>query len=457
VGSNTMKRVTCAARMQQCLPLVVLLMCSLSHAECNVSDGCERADIKAQYTYIYQYKPSFSAAYTNPGFNSLKPSAERSYSNSFTFYAGVRPFSLDNTEVYFNGEVVNGIPFSNLTGLGGVQNSELQKASGSNLLAYHPRFFLRQTVGFGGETEKIESANNQLAGTVDKHRLVITAGKLSITDLFDGNSRAHDGRRDFMNWTSVTHGAFDYAADVRGYSMGVAAEYFYQDWTVRAGRFMVPKESNGLRLNYQIGAYHGDQVELEHEHTIADKEGSVKLLLFRNRSVMGSFSDALSFARANGGGAPDVGDVRKDQVKRGVGINFEQAVSEDLSLFGRLSRHDGQTETYSYAEVERSAQVGISLKGMRWSRANDTLGVVLVRNGLSKEHQEYLAAGGVGFLIGDGQLSYKQEQVFETYYSITLAKKAWLSFNYQHINNPAYNRDRGPVNIFGTRLHLEFI
>jgi len=412
-------------------------------------------DLKGQLTYIYQKKPAFNAAYTLPGFNSLSTQREQSHSFTATAYLGFRPWP--GAEVYGDEEMVLGVPFSGLTGLASVPNTELQKASGPDPLFYSPRTFLRQIWNIGNEDkEQVESTINQLAGSWPKQRLVLSVGKLSVVDIFDNNAFAHDGRKDFFNWVSVAHGAFDYAADVRGYTWGAALEYYRDDWAVRAGRFAVPRQSNGLQLNYSLMNFHGDQVEIEHAHEIAGRAGKLRVLLFRNRELMGRFDDALAYTAANGGGIPDVSNVRRPNTKHGYGINLEQYLTGNLGSFIRTSWNDGGTEMYSYTEVERSTQAGLSLRGAQWGRAQDTLGVALISNGLSKAHQDYLSAGGTGFLIGDGKLNYRPERVFESYYSVALAMKAWLTLDYQHFSNPAYNADRGSVYVWGARFHQEF-
>jgi high affinity Mn2+ porin len=412
----------------------------------------EAWNLKGQMTAIYQDKPPFHADYTLPGFESLSPNAEHSYSVTSTAYLGVRPWK--GAEFYYNEEMVIGVPFSNLNGLASVPNTELQKASGPNPIFYTPRVFLRQTWDLGGDRQSVASGINQLAGTAASNRVVLSVGKMAVVDIFDNNAYAHDGRRDFFNWVNVTYGAFDYAADVRGYTWGAALEYYVDNWAVRAGRFEVPRESNGLELNNSIMNFHGDQVEVEHSHRLAGHSGKLRVLLFRNREFMGRFDDALVYA-ATHGGTPSVANVRRPDTKHGYGVSLEQMVTDDMGLFARYSWNDGQTETFSYTEVEQSTQAGLSFSGNRWGRAQDTLGIAVVENGLSKAHQAYLAAGGTGFLIGDGRLNYRPEQATEIYYSIPLARTAWFSPDYQHIVHPAYNADRGPVNIVGARLHIE--
>ena len=408
--------------------------------------------IKGQVTYIGQLKPAFRAAYTLPGFNSLSSAKEESHSVTATAYLGVRLWS--GAEAYVNEEMVIGVPLSNLTGLAAVPNTELQKASGPYPLFYMPRAFIRQTWGLGGESEQIESGINQLAGTLQSHRLVLTAGKLSAMDIFDGSAYAHDGRRDFFNWINVAGGAYDYAADVRGFSIGAAVEYYRDNWAFRGARFMVPRQSNGLQLNYSITNFHGDQAEIEHAHDIAGMPGKARLLLFRNRELMGRFDDAIAWT-TKWGGTPDVANVRRPATKRGYVLNLEQSIARNLGVFARLSRNDGQTEMFSYTEVEQSVQVGASLSGDCWGRHGDIVGFARTVNGLSSAHRHYLAAGGTGFLIGDGKLGYRPETLTEAYYSVPLRKTLWLTADWTHIDNPAYNADRGSVNVFGVRIHTE--
>lgn len=411
----------------------------------------ESWNLKGQATYIWQKKPSFNAAYS--GANSLSPEAEKSYSFSGTLFFGMRLWR--GGELYVDPEVVQAVPMSKLTGLGGMANSEQQKSGGPNPTLYRARLFVRQTWGLGGEQEAQESTQNQLAGMVDKHRIVLTVGNNAIIDVFDNNAYAHDGRTQFLNWALLTHGAFDYAADTRGYTWGASLEYYHDDWVVRGGRYLVPVESNGQQLDTRIFKYYGDQLELEHGHTLGGQPGKLRLLAFRNKAVMGSFQEALKDA-PNNGGIPDVARVRRAQTKYGFGISAEQAISSDVGVFARASWNDGATETYSFTEIERSVSVGTAIKGTGWGRAADVLGAALIQNGLSRAHQDYLAAGGVGAFIGDGKINYRPEQIVELYYNIGLSRNLSLMFDVQRFFNPAYNADRGPVTIGGVRLHAEF-
>ena len=408
-----------------------------------------------QTTYIWQSKPAFRAAYS--GVNSLSAAREKSYSFTGTAFLGARLGT--GTELYFNPELVQGVPMSGLTGLGGLSNGELQKTAGPNPLLYRARLFLRQTWGKGGEREQVEADLNQLAGTRDKNRVVLTAGNLAASDIFDNNAYAHDARTQFMNWSFLTHGAYDFAADARGYSWGAALEYIQDGWALRAGRFAQPKSSNGLALDFRLFTHYGDQIELEKSYSLAGQPGKARLLAFRNVSVMGGFRDALADGTANAI-APDVGRVRTLRSKRGWGLAVEQALTSDLGVFGRYAANDGRSEAYAFAEIDQSLSAGAILSGAAWGRAQDAVGVAYARNGLSDAHRDYLAAGGNGFFVGDGKLTYRPESTLEMYYSWAIpspwTRRSAISLGHQYIRNPAYNADRGPVHVTSVRLHAEF-
>ncbi|MGE8317587.1 MAG: carbohydrate porin [Comamonas sp.] len=413
----------------------------------------EPANVEAhlQATYIWQRKPAFGAAYS--GANSLRPEREKSYSFSGTAFLGVR--AAPGLEFYLNPEVIQGVPLSHLTGLGSPTNGEMQKVAGANPKGYLPRAFVRKTWNLAGEQEAVESAPNQMAGTRSKRRVVLSAGKMSVVDVFDANPYSHDARSQFMTWSSLAQGAYDYVADAQGYTWGAALEYFHDDWELRAGRFVGPRESNGQKLNYRVFRFYGDQVEAVHHHDWDGRPGAVRVLLWRNHEEMGSFQDALDFARANGG-TPALANVRKPQSKWGYGLHLDQALAESIGAFVRYSWGDGRTETYSFEEVDRSTQLGVVLKGAAWGREGDTLGLLAVRNQLSASHRGYLAQGGLGGFIGDGRLNYRPEQVTEIYYNLLLAKGLWLGLDVQQVRNPAYNADRGPVRAYALRLHAEY-
>ncbi|WP_198970368.1 carbohydrate porin [Xylophilus sp. ASV27] len=416
--------------------------------------GPEPWNLHAQATYVWQIKPSFPAAYSGP--DSLSPERARSYSFTSTAFMGLRLGPA--TEAYFNPEVVQGLPLSNLTGLGGPTNGELQKAAGSSPTFYRARLFLRHTWGLGGGTEQVESDANQLAGAYDKRRLTLTAGNFALTDVFDNSLHASDARTQFLNWSFLTHGAYDYAADSRGYTWGAALDYRHgDDWSLRAGRFLQPKQSNGLPLDRRIFSHYGDQVELERRYTVGGREGSLRLLGFHNVAVMAGFDDALAYARQNGG-TPELAPVRKRRSKYGAGVHLEQQVADGVGVFLRASANDGRSEPYAFTSIDRAFSAGATFEGARWGRPLDALGLAAAVNGLSSAHRAYLAAGGTDFFVGDGRLRYRTENIFEGYYRIGFGlgrSDAALSFGLQLIHNPGYNADRGPVKIGTVRLHVE--
>lgn len=404
-----------------------------------------------QTTYVWQTKPSLSSPYAGP--NSLSGTPEKSYSFTATAAFGIR--LLPTTELYFDPEVAQGVPFSGLLGLASFPNGELAKTSGSNPTVYKARLFVRQTFNVGGESTPVESAQNQLATSYNSRRVVITAGTLSVLDLFDANSLAHDPRNQFMNWVLMTHGAYDYAADARGYTNGVAVEYLDNGWAVRAGRFAEPREPNQLKLDGRLGRHYGDQFELERSYEAGTQSGVVRLLAFHSRAVMARYDDALG-AAAGTGGVPDLNVVRHgEQSKLGFGADVEHKVSGELGLFARAMRADGKTETYAFTEVDRSVSAGFALRGAAWERSADTLGVAAAVNFLSSSHRAYLQQGGIGPFLGDGALTYGPERLIEAYYSLALGKGAVLTADYQHIDNPGYNVVRGPASFYGLRLHWE--
>lgn len=402
-----------------------------------------------QTTYVLQRKAGFETPYDGP--NSLVPEPETGYTLSATLFLGLRPWA--GAELFVNPETIQSQDLSHLSGLGGLSNGENQKGGGPVPTLYRARVFLRQTIDLGGEASSVEPGPNQLGGPVAARRLVITAGNFSWGDVFDANAFSHDPRTQFLNWAFMSYGAADYAADVRGYTWGIAVEYHHDDWAFRAGRFAQPVESNGLPIDFDLLHHYGDTVEVEHAHSLLGQPGRVRLAGFHNLARMGGFREALLAAP---GSVPSVADVRRNQSKYGFGIGLEQSLLPDVGIFARYSWNDGRTETYAFAEIERSLSVGASAKGRPWGREGDTFGIAWALNGLSEAHQDYLAAGGVGFLIGDGRIAYRPERIVEAYYSFNAFRGFWFTVDAQHVDNPAYNADRGPVNILGCRLHAEY-
>ncbi len=416
-------------------------------------------NIHGQTTYINQRYNNFTSSYS--GMNSMSAQKSMAYTWSGTLFFGAR--LAPNTDIYFNPEVVSGVPFSDLVGLGGFSNGEATKAAGLNAKFYSARAFLRQTINQEGDKVVLENEANQITQTVSSNRVVVTAGQFSTLDIFDDSKYAKDPRIQFMNWGNMTYLAYDYAADARGYSTGLAGEWYLSNWVMRASRMLAPKSPNGRDLNWQIFNTYGDQIEVERQHNIADLPGKVSVLAYRNRMILARFQDATNYVVANNAqGTQAINNVRTNyQYKTGVGINGEQALTKDLGIYGRAFTSDGHTETMSFTEADNSISVGMGLNGTSWSRPKDTIGISMMQNGLSSYRKNYLQSGGVSYFIGDyagpGQtISYRPERIGEVYYNATVIKNVLAGLNFQHINNPAYNAARGPVNILSFRIHAEF-
>lgn len=433
----------------------------------------ERWNVYGQATYISDWHSSFPAAYTNLNGtpNSLSNHSEHGFTATLTLFAGLKTW--DGGEIYYVPEMIAMKPFSELKGVGGsIYNFELQKNGSATPIVYRSRLFFKQTFDLGGEKVHLESAPMQLDSTVDSRRLVFRFGNFSILDFFDKNSFAGDLRRQFTNMAFMTHAAYDFAADARGYTMGAVLEYFHDDWAVRFGHIAAPKEPNQLLLDFRFFKYYGQQLELEHRHTLFGQPGAVRILGYRNHENMGSWNDALTALRTNPNknastcqgfnydnpntGAPDLCWARKPNNKMGIGINLEQQLSDDIGLFFRGMYSDGKTEVYSYTSADSSISLGGLMKGERWGRNKDTFGIGYAQSWISKQHAAYLNAGGVDGFIGDGKLNHKPEQVVDVFYSFNVFDTAWITLDYQHLANPAYNGDRGAVDFYTIKTHVEF-
>ena len=294
-----------------------------------------------------------------------------------------------------------------------------------------------------------------MASRQDANRLVLWFGKFSVVDVFDTNRYAHDPRGDFLNWTVIDTGTFDYAADAWGYSYGAAAEWYQGDWTLRGGLFDLSNVPNSQTLDPKFDEFQ-TIAELERRFAIAGQPGAIRVTGFLTRGRMGHFDDALALAAVTGQPA-NVALVRKYSSRGGVGVTLEQQVSDELGVFARAGWAEGDAEAYEFTDVDQSVAVGAALAGKRWGRADDTVGAAVVVNEASHARLAYLAAGGVGILVGDGALVHSgAETILETYYNVAVVKALHLTFDYQFIDNPAYNRDRGPVSVFGVRAHVEY-
>ena len=410
----------------------------------------ERWSIHGQLTNVTQWHPQFRSPYS--GTNSLDSNGHSAETTDLTLYAGLRLWR--GAEVWINPEIDQGFGFNNTVGVAGFPNGEAYKIGADTPYLRIPRAFIRQVIPLGGSEELITSGANQLAGSKTSDNVTVTLGKFSVVDIFDTNSYAHDPRADFLNWSVIDAGPFDYAADAWGFTYGAAAEWTQGWWTLRGGLFELSKVPNGKIVSVNFSQYVLVS-ELETRYQWQDHPGKIKVLGFVNKGRMGSYRDAVERARQVGD-TPDIALVRRRGSRAGVTVNVEQELSSDLGAFARFGFNDGSKEAYEFTEINKSLSAGLSLKGNRWGRPNDTLGIAGVVNTLSVAGREYFSAGGLGILIGDGRLNYAAEKIMEIYYSLQLGKYAKFSLDYQHVANPAYNRDRGPVSIYGVRLHSEF-
>jgi high affinity Mn2+ porin len=405
--------------------------------------------LHGQTTFLGQYAFPFRAPYHGP--NSLDSNAGRE-TWDLTVYAGIRLW--EGAELWVNPEIDQGFGLSSTLGIAGFPSGEAYKVGFSVPYARLPRMFVRQTIDLGGDTEKVEAGINQFAGSQTADRLVITVGKFSVSDIFDTISYAHNPREDFMNWSLVDAGTFDYAADAWGYTYGAAVEWYRGNWTLRGGLFDLSVVPNSTDLDPRFGQFQWVG-EIEHRHQLWGLPGKVAVNGFLTRGRMGSFEDAILLAQITGGPA-DIAAVRRYNSRGGVSVLAEQQVASDLGVFARAGWANGNIEPYEFTDIDRTVAAGLSLKGTRWGRPDDTVGLAGIVNGISAVHQAFLNAGGLGILVGDGQLpNAGSEKIVEIYYSFPVF--SWrVTFDYQFIANPAYNRDRGPVSIVGTRLHAQF-
>lgn len=405
--------------------------------------------IHGQSTFVEQYAAPFKAPYSGP--NSLTPNIGRETWDA-TAYLGLRLW--EGAEAWFNPEVDQGFGLSNTLGVAGFLSGEAYKKGANYPYARVQRAFVRQTINLGGETQKVDEGINQFAGSQSANRIVLTVGKFSVGDIFDTNKYAHDARSDFLNWSVIDAGTFDYAADAWGYTLGAAAEWYQGNWTVRGGMFDLSVVPNSTDLDPDFSQFQWVG-EIEHRHELWGQPGKVAITGFLSRARMGNFQDAINLANLTGTPA-DIAAVRQYQSRGGVSLNVEQQIVPDVGFFARAGWADGNVEPYAFTDIDRTVSGGLSVSGNKWGRPDDTFGLAGVVNMITKEHQEFLNAGGLGILVGDGQLPHPgPEQILETYYSLPMSFFK-LTFDYQLVVNPGYNRDRGPVSVFATRVHTQF-
>ncbi len=405
-----------------------------------------------QNTEIVQGYPGFSSKYSGP--NSLPAGGQTRETVSLDLMAGIRLWP--GAEAHIDGLMWQGFGVGNSLGIDGFPNGEAFRLGNDEPNVNIPRLFIRQIIGFGGEQEDIADDAFDLAGKADVRRVTLTVGRFSAKDIFDNNSYANDPRTQFMNWGLMANEAWDYPADALGYITGLTAELNQPQWTLRYGFFQMPRSSNGTALDDHFLDAWGMVTELERRYAWGEHPGVVRLLAYLNRAHMGSYQDAVNVHEENPSVPADIEATRDYRYKYGFGLNWEQEVVKNVGAFSRVGWSDGQTEGWVFSDVDYSVSLGFSIKGEAWHRPDDTFGLAGLANGLSHVHQQFFGDGGTGVLAGDGALTYGWEKILETYYDCQVWKTIRAAVDYQYVVDPAFNQDRGPVSVFGARLHWEF-
>lgn len=411
--------------------------------------------ISGQANVIFQAHPPFPARYSGP--LSMKDSAEHATSEVFTLFTGAQ--LSPTTEILFDIESAGGRGLSDALGLAGFTNLDVVRNPDLGRTPYIARGIFHQVIPLGAKREKNEERGPlETLRELPVRRIDFRFGKMGTADFFDINPVGSDSHMQFLNWTVDNNGAYDYAADTRGYTVGAMLEYHDVSWTLRFGEFLMPTVANGIDYEWNLRRSHAENVEFELRKSLLPKrQAAWRVLSFVNHANMGTYREAIDRSLAGIDPVPDITLTRKaGTIKYGFGFNAEQDLSETLRVFGRFGWNEGQHESFAYTEVDQTVELGGDLRGNAWNRKVDRAGIAFVSNGISRDHAEYLRLGGQGFLLGDGNLNYGRETIAEAYYTAHLWRGIFAAFDLQHINNPGYNRDRGPVLVPGMRLHVEF-
>jgi high affinity Mn2+ porin len=407
--------------------------------------------ISGQENIVTQWHPSFDAKYTGP--NSFRAEAEHATSNIGTLFTGYQ--LTGTTEIFMHFEMADGGGISDALGLGGFTDLDVVRNPTLGITPYIARGMIRQIIPLSSETMEAERNPSYLATKVPVRRLELRFGKMGINDFFDINDVGTDSHLQFLNWAVDNDGAYDYAADTRGYTIGLLAEYHDRNWAFRFEEALMPKVANGIDLQWNLRKARAENFELE-LHPGGHRATSIKLLNFINHANMGVYRDANTDFLAGKTARPIITDhPEHTTVKYGFDVNLLQQITPNARAFARFGWNEGQHESFAYTEVDQTFQFGVDLAGKRWRRKLDKVGAVVVSNAIKKDHREYLRLGGLGFLLGDGNLNYGRENIVEGYYNLHIWRGIYSAFDLQHINNPGYNRDRGPVLVPSLRFHLE--
>jgi high affinity Mn2+ porin len=436
---------------------VVLLCARDVRAQDSVFDHSQTTPwwLSGQGNFIAEWHPRFHADYSGP--NSFEHASEQAASYVLTLYSGLQ--LGDSTELVVDPEIAGGSGLSKVLGIAGFPNLDAIRNPELGSQPYLARAWLRQVIPLSDATEPAQRTPLSMLTELPDRRIDIHAGRFSLVDFFDSNSVAGDDHMQFMNWTVDDTGAYDYAADTHGYTYGGIIDYEDRLWGVRFAEALMPKRANGLNLEYDLNRAHSENFELEFRpEVIRGRTGAIRLLAFANEANMGDYRQAIAQFDAGQTPVPEITHhPRHATTKYGFMINLEQELTGSLRGFVRAGWNEGQHESFVYTEVDQTVTFGADLRGDAWSRPQDKVGVALVGNGISRRHREYLADGGLGFLLGDGNLTYGPEKIMETYYNfpVPVYRGFYAAVDLQYVDDPGYNRARGPVVIPGVRLHVE--
>ena len=410
--------------------------------------------LSGQANFIFQTHPPFHAPYS--GANSLDPKYEKATSRVMTLYTGIR--LNDSTELLVDIEEAGGAALSTGLGMAGAPDLDIVRNPLLSKAPYLGRGMIHKVFALSKDKVENERSFLSLFDELPRRRLEIRFGKFSMPDFFDVNSAGSDTHFQFVNWTVDNNGAWDYAADTRGYTVGITADYEDRNWGFRFAEALMPKVANGIDLVWRPWQAHAENWEYELRRGVIPKQsGTVRLLAYTNYANMGIYRDAVAEFRAHLVPRPEITSHPWHITRKyGFGVNVEQNFTANLTAFGRFGWDNGKTESFAYTEVDQTFQGGLAAGGAMWHRKQDRAGIAFVTNAICKDHQIYLADGGYGFLIGDGALNYGRENIVESYYTVHIWRGIYLAPGVQHVQNPGYNRDRGPVLVPGFRGHVEF-
>jgi high affinity Mn2+ porin len=418
-------------------------------------DSVANWTLHAQVTTIYQYHPAFHTDYS--GINSMNSNAEGALSLTTTIFLGRKLWK--GAAIYVNPEMSGGAGLSHTEGMAGFPNGEIYRVGNPSPTPFIARGYLQQVIALDHSYEVQESDKNQLGGKTPSSKFVITLGKFGISDFFDNNTYSHDARSQFMNWSLMAGAAWDFPADTRGYTYGLVLELSKPQWAIRAATVLEPVLANGIKMDVNYNKANSETLEGERRWKVKGHTGVIRATGFLSLTKAPKYADATA-ALLNGDSTlsnviSGKAEGNYGGIKYGFGVNAEQELMDYLGVFARISWNDGHTATWAFTEIDNTAQLGLSMQGKLWKRPTDTWGTAIVTNGISKDHQDYLRAGGHGFIIGDGNLNYARENILETYYRAQIASFCAITVDYQFAINPAYNKDRGPIHIIGLRVHFD--